>query len=54
MGDLITNKMPGVGGYDGKSSGDVSSNVAGSKLVMTQISGIASFTPYRSAIIREA
>lgn len=34
-GDFITNKILGVGGYDGLSSGDVSSNVAGSKLVMT-------------------
>lgn len=32
--DFITNKVLGVGGYDGKSSGEVASNVAGSKLVM--------------------
>lgn len=32
--DFITNKLVGVGGYDGKSSGEVASNVAGSKLVM--------------------
>ena len=30
--DFITNKLSGVGGYDGKSSGEVASNVAGSKL----------------------
>ena len=28
----MTNKITGVGGYDGKSSGEVASNVAGSKL----------------------
>lgn len=33
--DFITNKIIGVGGYDGKTSGEVSSNVAGSKLVMS-------------------
>lgn len=32
--DFITNKIEGVGGSDGKTSGVVSSNVAGSKLVM--------------------
>lgn len=33
--DFITNKIVGVGGYDGKTSGEVASNVAGSKLVMS-------------------
>lgn len=32
--DFMTNKIIGVGGYDGKSSGEVASNVAGSKLTM--------------------
>ena len=32
--DFMTNKITGVGGYDGKTSGEVASNVAGSKLVM--------------------
>lgn len=32
--DFITNKLVGVGGYDGRSSGEVASNVAGSKLIM--------------------
>lgn len=32
--DFMTNKLIGVGGYDGKSSGEVASNVAGSKLIM--------------------
>lgn len=51
--DFITNKILGVGGYDGKSSGEVASNVAGSKLVMMTYAGIAAFTPFRSVILRE-
>lgn len=51
--DFITNKVLGIGGYDGKSSGEVASNVAGSKLVMMAYAGMAAFTPYRSVIIRE-
>ena len=52
--DFMTNKIIGVGGYDGRSSGEVSSNVAGSKLVMHGYAGVAAFTPYRSVIVREA
>lgn len=51
--DFMTNKIVGVGGYDGKSSGEVASNVAGSKLVMMGYAGCAAFTPYRSVIVRE-
>ena len=51
--DFMTNKITGVGGYDGKSSGEVASNVAGSKLVMMGYAGCAAFTPYRSVILRE-
>lgn len=51
--DFMTNKVLGVGGYDGKSSGEVASNVAGSKLVMMGYAGIAAFTPHRSVIVRE-
>ena len=50
----MTNKIVGVGGYDGKSSGEVATNVAGSKLVMMGYAGVAAFTPYRSVIVREA
>ena len=42
------------GGYDGRSSGEVASNVAGSKLIMMGYAGVAAFTPYRSVIVREA
>lgn len=51
--DFITNKIAGVGGLDGKTSGEVSSNVAGSKMVMMGYAGIAAFTPYRSFILRQ-
>ncbi len=33
-GDFISNKLPGVGGLDGLSSGLVASTVAGSKLII--------------------
>ncbi len=52
--NFITNKIAGVGGLDGVSSGDVASNVAGSKLVMLGYAGVAVYTPYRSVILREA
>jgi hypothetical protein len=51
--DFLTNKISGVGGFDGASSGEVASNVAGSKMVMLGYGGIAVYTPYRSAIFRE-
>lgn len=52
--DFITNKVNGVGGADGVTSGEVASNVAGSKLVMHGYAGVAAFTPYRSVILFEA
>jgi hypothetical protein len=52
--DFMTNKIIGIGGADGQSSGEVSSNVAGSKLVMSGYGAVAAFTPFRSAILREA
>lgn len=52
--DFITNKVNGVGGADGVTSGEVASNVAGSKLVMHGYAGVAAFTPYRSVILLEA
>ena len=53
--DLYRNIYPVPrGGLDGKTSGAVASNVAGSKKVMLGYSGIAAFTPYRSAILYEA
>lgn len=40
-GDFITNKVLGVGGENGLSSGVVSTPVAGSKLINWGYSGIA-------------
>lgn len=52
-GDFINNRFVGVGGLDGLSSGEVSSPVAGSKLINWGYSGIGVFNPYRSFILRE-
>lgn len=52
--DFIKSTIAGVGGLDGKSSGEVASNVAGSKMVMMGYQGVACFTPFRSFIVREA
>lgn len=51
--DCIINTIEGVGGADGKTSGKVSTNVAGSKMVMHTYAAIAAFTPFRSAMIYE-
>lgn len=53
-GDFITNKLAGIGGMDGRTSGEVASNVAGSKMVMLGYGGVMVATPYRSAILIEA
>lgn len=51
-GDFIQNKIPGVGSFDGLSSGVVSSPVAGSHLVIWGYAGVGVFNPYRSFILR--
>lgn len=51
--DMVTNKYVGVGGLDGRSSGEVASPVAGSKRIIWGYASIAVFNPYRSAILRE-
>lgn len=50
-GDLIHNVIVGVGGTSGLASGEVSSPVAGSKLVNWGYAGVAVFNPYRSLIM---
>ena len=52
-GDMISNTYIGVGGLNGLTSGEVSSPVAGSKLIMWGYSSLAVFNPYRSYIMRE-
>lgn len=51
--DVIINKIEGVGGANGQTSGNVSSNVAATKMVMHTYAGIAAFTPHKSVILRE-
>ena len=50
-GDIIHNVIVGVGGKSGLASGEVSSPVAGSKLVNLGYGGVAVFNPYRSVIM---
>lgn len=50
-GDIIHNVIVGVGGKSGLASGEVSSPVAGSKLVNWGYGGVAVFNPYRSVIL---
>ena len=50
-GDIIHNVITGVGGKSGLASGEVSSPVAGSKLVNWGYGGVAVFNPYRSVIM---
>jgi hypothetical protein len=52
-GDMISNKYLGVGRENGLSSGEVSSPVAGSKLILWGYSSVAVFNPYKSYIARE-
>lgn len=50
-GQFMTNRILGVGGASGLASGEVSSPVAGQKLVNWGYAGIAVFNPYRSVIM---
>lgn len=52
-GQLIHNYVVGVGGRNGLSSGEVSSPVAGSKIINWGYSAVAVLNPYRSAILEE-
>lgn len=52
-GEFIRNTIKGVGGTTGVESGDVSTPVAGSKLVYSGYAGIGVFSPYRSVIVSE-
>ena len=52
-GQLIHNTVVGIGGKDGLSSGEVSSPVAGSKIVNWGYHGVALLNPYKSVIFEE-
>lgn len=49
--DYVENSIQGVGGFNGTSSGEVSSPVAGSKLIAWGTASIAVFNPYKSVIL---
>ena len=51
--EFLTSKYPGHGGIDGKTSGIVSSPVAGSKLIVSGYCGITMFAPFKSFIAEE-
>ncbi|MBQ0113237.1 MAG: hypothetical protein KBT03_08930 [Bacteroidales bacterium] len=52
-GELIHNVVRGVGGKTGLESGEVSSPVAGSKIINWGYHGVGVMNPYRSAILEE-
>ena len=52
-GNCIQNYITGVGGMDGLSSGEVSSPVAGSKMVIHGYIGVCVWNPFKSFILRE-
>ena len=52
--DYIFNEVLGVGGRSGGDSGAVSTEVAGSKMIIHGYAGIAVFNPYRSFILKGA
>ena len=49
--DYVENSIAGVGGFSGTASGEVSSPVAGSKLVAWGTGSVAVFNPYKSVIL---
>lgn len=51
--EFYRNTILGVGGYGGGDSGEVSTPVAGNKLVYSGYAGIGVFSPFRSCIIEE-
>lgn len=50
----VQNYIKGPGGFTGGESGEVSTPVAGSKLIIWGLCGICVWNPYKSFIIREA
>jgi hypothetical protein len=51
--EFIRGVLKGVGGLDGTTSGEVSTPVAGSKIIHMGFAGIGVFNPYRSFIMME-
>lgn len=50
-GEFTTNKLTGVGGQNGTTSGEVFSPVAGSKIINSGYAGIGVFSPYRAFLL---
>lgn len=48
---IVHNWLNGPGGRDGKSGGEVSTPVAGARLINWGYAGVGVFTPYRSFIL---
>lgn len=51
--EFIRNTIAGVGGLNGNESGEVSSSVAGSRIIHAGYAGVGVFNPYRSFILEE-
>jgi len=49
--EFLTNRLTGVGGQNGTTSGEIFSPVAGSKIINSGYAGIGVFSPYRSFIL---
>jgi hypothetical protein len=49
--ELVHNWIVGVGGKDGRSSGEVSSRVSATKIVNWGTAGVILYNPYRSVIM---
>lgn len=52
--EMISGSLIGLGGKDGKSSGEISTPVTGSEFYVMGVSGIAFFNPYDSVVISES
>jgi len=52
--EIVSGNLKGMGGMDGKSSGDVSTSVHGSQYHLLGYSGVCVFNPYKSFILEEA
>jgi hypothetical protein len=52
--DILTGELIGMGGLDGKTSGQISTPIAGSQLEMMTYTGAIVRNPYKAAILQEA
>lgn len=53
-GEMITGNLPGLGGMDGRTSGQISTSVSGSEYHLMAYAGVAVFNPYRAFILEES